>query len=1027
MSIIQISKIQQRAGNLVDLPQLDNAQLGWATDARRLFIGRTGGTYANENIEVLTSYSNISFSQITGSYGTNVNLTNVQNGQILGIEAIGSDTYVVNKGGAAGGLVTLGSVSNVKITGGAIGYVLETDGTGNLSWTPKGYVVANIKALSNATPIIMTVANTTPFTNGTDVTITGVAGANANTIVNSKVFYVKVANDYPTSGNVALYTNFSLTVAAVGTNLTATPNTGTATFLVASGGGSSKASGSQGSVQFNNGGIIDGSSNLVLTGTNLALAGTFTASNIFANSGTITTGNLITTGIVSTAGNITGGNLIGIFANGTSTIRIPTANGNINMGAAGNTTVLVVTGTGANINGTLDATGTATANYFTAANSLNGYFLANAGTQVGKVYENSNIIKVEAMASTYGVALASNGTMRLQFDANGYGGVGGTGTTGYALRIAKQTTGATTAGSLLINPTVQSDVTALATGIRTSISTAANATPYTITNLAGSATYGGTIGANTTVTNQFAYYVDSTMTGATNNYAFYSGLAANTGTYNLYMNGSANNYMAGSLGIGSTSLSAINMRVSKSLTGGTTAFNFVSDGTIGSDVTTNAVLNRVVGITQAATFTLTNLIYNQAVQGTFGAGSNVTTQSGFVADNTLTGATNNYGFRGSIGAGANRFNLYMDGSANNYMSGNLGIGTTTPAVALHVKQNAGSLNLEGTDQAFMQFYPRGNTTRYAWIGFGQAAGTNNFTITNTDNGQLQLIGGNSNVIINPNANVAISSTGTANVVVVTSTGANVTGTLSVSGNANVSNIGATNGVFTNVSGNGSALTGISSGNISGQVANALVSGTVYTNTQPNITSVGTLTTLSVSGNANIGNIGTGNITAGNITLANASIIRANNMQLTTGANTNPGNITGNWTLTTGSRLQATYADLAEYYEADAVYSPGTVLEFGGDKEVTLAQNETTRVAGVVSTNPAYAMNSNCQGIAVAIALQGRVPTKVYGKVRKGDMMVSAGNGSAKSWSTPVMGTVIGKALENFDGIEGVIEIAIGRL
>jgi len=558
MSIIQISKIQQRAGNLVDLPQLDNAQLGWATDARRLFIGRTGAPFVAENVEVITSYSNISFTQIDGSYGTNLSLTNAEDGQILGIKTIGTDNYVVNKGGNAGGLVTLGTASNVKITGGAIGYVLQTDGTGNLSWTPKGYVIANIQALSNATPIIMTVANTTPFTNGTDVTITGVAGANANTIVNSKVFYVKVVNDYPTSGNVELYNNAGLTVPAVGTNLTATPNTGTATFLVASGaGGTAAAGGSQGSVQFNNSGVIDGSSNLILSGANLDLVGTFTAGNIFANSGTISSGNLIITNRISAGGNIIGGNLIGIFANGTSSIRIPTVDGNINMGAAGNTTVVVVTGTGANINGTVSATGAATANYFIASNSLNGYFLANTGTTVGKVYENGNIIKLEANPANYGVALAANGRVQLSFDANGYGAVGASGgTTGYALRIAKNTTGATTAGSILINPTVQTDVTALASGIRVSLNTASNSAPYTITNLVGSGVYGGTYGANTTVTNQYGYYVDSTMTGATNDYAYYSGLAAATGVWNLYMNGTANNYMAGNLGIGVATPSA---------------------------------------------------------------------------------------------------------------------------------------------------------------------------------------------------------------------------------------------------------------------------------------------------------------------------------------------------------------------------------------------------------------------------------------------------------------------------------------
>jgi hypothetical protein len=63
----------------------------------------------------------------------------------------------------------------------------------------------------------------------------------------------------------------------------------------------------------------------------------------------------------------------------------------------------------------------------------------------------------------------------------------------------------------------------------------------------------------------------------------------------------------------------------------------------------------------------------------------------------------------------------------------------------------------------------------------------------------------------------------------------------------------------------------------------------------------------------------------------------------------------------------------------------------------------------------------------AVALQGRVPTSVVGTVRKGDMMVTAGNGAAQACAAPAMGTVIGKALENFDGASGIIEVVVGRL
>ncbi len=130
----------------------------------------------------------------------------------------------------------------------------------------------------------------------------------------------------------------------------------------------------------------------------------------------------------------------------------------------------------------------------------------------------------------------------------------------------------------------------------------------------------------------------------------------------------------------------------------------------------------------------------------------------------------------------------------------------------------------------------------------------------------------------------------------------------------------------------------------------------------------------------------------------------------------------------GTATAAQYADLAENYLADAEYSPGTVLEFGGNKEVTVAEDETRRIAGVVSKNPAYLMNSELKGEhVVALALQGRVPCKVRGKIRKGDMLVSGGNGYARPTIDPKIGTIIGKALEDFEGTDGIIEVVVGRL
>lgn len=116
---------------------------------------------------------------------------------------------------------------------------------------------------------------------------------------------------------------------------------------------------------------------------------------------------------------------------------------------------------------------------------------------------------------------------------------------------------------------------------------------------------------------------------------------------------------------------------------------------------------------------------------------------------------------------------------------------------------------------------------------------------------------------------------------------------------------------------------------------------------------------------------------------------------------------------------AQYADLAEKYEADADYEVGTVVVFGGPKEITVTNRVAdTRVAGVVSGKPAYLMNSESDGLP--IALRGKVPVMVVGKISKGDCLVSSGSyGYAKSADPSVVNTVavFAKALEDKDDFE----------
>lgn len=143
-----------------------------------------------------------------------------------------------------------------------------------------------------------------------------------------------------------------------------------------------------------------------------------------------------------------------------------------------------------------------------------------------------------------------------------------------------------------------------------------------------------------------------------------------------------------------------------------------------------------------------------------------------------------------------------------------------------------------------------------------------------------------------------------------------------------------------------------------------------------------------------------------------------------------GRTTGNLTAVNflGVASSAKYADLAEIYTSDHEYTPGTVVVFGGTHEVTTSElDHDTRVAGVVSTAPAYLMNS--QAVGVPVALTGRVPCCVQGPVDKGDQLVNIGPGLAGriNFAHYRPGCVIGKSLESIaDDSVRTIEIAVGR-
>ena len=290
---------------------------------------------------------------------------------------------------------------------------------------------------------------------------------------------------------------------------------------------------------------------------------------------------------------------------------------------------------------------------------------------------------------------ASSPTERMRISSTGGVGIGATPAAGRSLTLAKNITGSTTSYGLLNSGQIQSDATSSVSYFITSASTAATA--FTASEINYYDATQSTFGVGSTVTNQYGFRVRPTLTGATNNYGFYGAIASGTGRYNLYMAGTADNYMAGKLGIGGVPTTAVSsLEITKAVTGATTMYGVANYATVQSDVTTAANYYWTQPSTQASAFTLTNLRHYFASQGTIGASSTITNQIGFAVESTLTGATNNYGFYSNIASGSGRWNFYAAGTADNYFAGDMQLDKTVTAGgttgAQTINKNAGTVN-----------------------------------------------------------------------------------------------------------------------------------------------------------------------------------------------------------------------------------------------------------------------------------------------------------------------------------------------
>jgi len=862
MSIIQISKIQQRAGNLVDLPQLDEAEIGFASDAKRVFIGKT--TSGLENIEVLTSYSDITFSQIDGAVGNlNISNTTVADGQVLAYDG----TNWVNRGGDAGGLVDLGEISNVQIDGGSVGYTIETDGLGNLSWTPKGTITAYIEDVSQANPGVVTSTTENFLTSGQEVTITGAVGMIE---LNGGTYYANVLS----STTFSLYSDTSLT-----TPVDTSAFTDYAFSSVASTDTSNKR-------------VTVGNSQVFSLNDPVRFTGNMdSATSLINTTSTYYVNALPTTTTIVLSDTI--------YANGVAGPEKP----------IGTTTGLTanVYGVGGRAVASIGGGGTSAAQ----------------GSNTSVQYNNSGVIDGDG---DFVWDFSTNKTLTVNGNAN---------------------VGNLNATSSVVASRLFSNV---ATGT----------TPIVVDST--------TRVANLNV--DYANVADNSVVGNLTTGNYFPALVSTSATGNKPLNVS-----------GSYTFDTAN---AKFVSGNVEATYDVAGSTLTGALTTAAQPN----VTSLGTLT------SLEVAGDITPDANVAYDLGNntnrFRDLYLSGSSITLGFQ-DITSNATHTTFTNKVAADQFIGNVVGI----------LSGDAGNIsNVQGANVAGqVNFAATANTVAGANVSGTVALAS----VASTVSGAAQ-------------AN--ITSLGTLS-------------SLTVSGNAGAGNVNATGGVFTYVSGDGANLTSVpgqqitgevdfaqvansvAGANVSGQSANALVAGTVYTAAQPNITSTGTLTSLTVSGLVDAGSVQT--------------------PTLTTGANTTAGSITGNWTLTTGSRLESTYADLAEYYNGEEDYEPGTVVCFGGSKEIHISDEKgSKRVAGIVSTNPAYIMNQSQTGIPVAVALQGRVPCKVTGTCQKGDIMVHDGQGGATAWYhvATIMhpGMTLGKAIADKTNDElSILEVAVGRL
>jgi len=1077
-----------------------NAQLGNLATAN-FFIG-SGNNLSN--IQAANISGQVANALISGTVYTNAqpNITSV--GSLTGL-TVSNVTGVVDFTTTAN--VTLGAVGNLHISGGTNGYVLQTDGSGTLSWV----AISAGSGISNGTSNISIPAvngninltsagNTTLVITGTGANITGNMEATANITAQyftGNGYYLTGVATNPANisngtsnvevslnGNVTTSVNGNaniLTVTGTGINITgnATIGSGTGGNLIGAnvvtanlidaitvnasaninaqyftgngyyltGVATNPANISNGTSNVEvslNGNVstsVSGNANiLVVTGTGINITGNATigvgtggnliganvldanlvnavtvnaSANINAQyftgngyyltgvatnpanisngtsnvevslNGNVTTsvsGNaniLVVTGTginitgnatigSGTGGNLSGANNIsantftGALAKGNSNVNIPSSNGNINFSAVGNANVMVITGTGANINGTANITGNVTAPYFIG----NGYYLTGVdtspanisnGTSNVQVYLNSNVTTSVAGTANVLVITAAGINVAGTLNATGNANVGNIGVTG----VIATTLGGNLTTNAQPNITSVGSLTGLTVSNITGVvnfTTTANVTLGAVANLHIS---GGTNG-----------YVLSTDGSGTLSWVAQSGGGGSSnisnGTSNISIpavNGNINLTSASNTTMVITGTGA-NISGTANVTGNLSAGNIIAGTGSGGNITNANVISANTFIASGNITSGNANLGNLAIANFFsGAGNNLSNISG----GNVTGNVANANFAGFVTGNA-QGNITSVGSLTGLTVSNVtGVVnfTTTANVTLGA---VGNLHISGgTSSQYLQTDGAGNLS---WSSISSSSTLGN---------------GNSSVTIPvANGNINLSAVGNANILVVTGTGANISGTLQVSGQSNLGNVGnvvITGGTSsqylqTDGAGNLSWVSISSSSTLANGNSNVNIptsNGNINLTAAGNTVLVVTGTGANISGTANVtGNLSAGNIIAGNGSggnITNANVISANTFIALTSANfvsasnVNLGAV-GNIKITGGTSSYVLSTDGAGNLSWVAQSGGGSASISNGTSNVNIATsggNVTTSVGGTPNVLVVTTTGANISG------------------------------------------------------------------